>query len=979
MKSLVFVELDIDYCSLSYGVGACPAVLGVDSATKCYNTKGTCPVRESYDSESVTLRFAEGTAYLAESGIDAIACIESIAFTPGTISLGEDLGTRSSLRVTMSDFPWSDTGPGFDKYLADRTYDPYSQGTFWGKFRARHPSLRGRPIRVIRGELGQSLDEMETRHYVVESFDGPGRDGSFTIIAKDVLKLLDGDRAQAPKMNSGFLFTDINSSATSATLAPSGIGNADNYPGDFYAAIGGKEIVHVYRDQYAGLDGNTQVALHFDGSDASTTITDSSGNSRNGTCVGNAQLDTAEKRFSTASLLLDGTGDYVTLADNNAWTFAGDFTVDCHFKASAIPSIAPIFAHQTDANNQYRLHVTSAGALVFSVISASTPLITLTSANGLVETGSWYHVAVVREDDDWTIYLDGEAVATGSGAVSIPNFTSTFRIGSDGGAVNFFNGWIDEFRVSSVARWTDDFEAPSAPYNTSADLITLTRAQKNTEAVSHKATDRVQTCVSYVSQDISVILRDLMVNYASVPSSYIPLSEWQTETTTFLRTLYTADIAEPTAVDTLAKELIRQGALAIWWDDIAQKIRLKVLRQIDTSVAVFDESVITKDSLSIADQPTKRLSQVWTYFGQVNPLKKVDETENYRSCAVVANLEREDDYGSPAIEKIYSRWIPEGGRAIALRIGEILIGRFGRPPRKFKLNAFRQGPVIPVAGVGCKISSWPLQDSAGSQILVPAQVTRLNAKSDYFETELEEFDFSFVDDGAPTVIFDLDQYNVNARTIFDFFYQEPESGDDVYFIVESGVKIGSKSTSLPAFDMGSWPAGVNIHLQVRENGRIQGKGGAGGVYAQSSGPGNPGLPGGTALKTTVPIIIENDVNGRIWAGAGGGGGSGLITFGASGFGNGGGGAGFDGGEGGKSGQTAFDAPSGTPDAGGADGPGTLDGGAGGDPGQPGNAGQSGTNFGATAGGAGGAAGAAIDGDSLVTYTEAGDIRGGLIN
>src|SRR5690606_41676289 len=58
---------------------------------------------------------------------------------------------------------------------------------------------------------------------------------------------------------------------------------------------------------------------------------------------------------------------------------------------------------------------------------------------------------------------------------------------------------------------------------------------------------------SDLSQDISVILRDLMVNYASVPSSYIPLSEWQTETTTFLRTLYTADIAEPTAVDTLAR------------------------------------------------------------------------------------------------------------------------------------------------------------------------------------------------------------------------------------------------------------------------------------------------------------------------------------------------------------------------------------------------------------------------------------------
>lgn len=974
-KALVFIELDVSYCSLSYGVGACPAVLGVDSATKCYNTKGTCPVRLSFDDEPVTLRFAEGTAYLAESGIDAIACIESIAFTPGTISLGEDLGTRSSLRVTMSDFPWSDTGPGFDKYLADRTYDPYRQGTFWGKFRSRHPSLRGRPIRVIRGLLGQTLEEMETRHYVVESVDGPGPDGRYTIIAKDVLKLLDGDRAQAPKMNSGFLNADINNSVTSAQLAPAGIGNADDYPGDFYAAIGGKEIVHVYRDQYAGLDGDTQVALHFDGSDASTTITDSSGNGRNGTCVGNAQLDTADKKFSTASLLLDGTGDYVTLADNAAWTFGGDFTIDCQFKANALPSIAPIFSHQTDANNQYRLHVTSAGALVFSVISASTPLITLTSANGLVATGSWHHVAVAREDDDWAIYLDGVSVATGTGAVTIPNYTSTFRIGSDGAAANFFNGWIDEFRVSSVARWTAAFEAPTAPYNTSSDLLTLTRAQHNTDAVSHKATDRVQVCIDYVSTDISDILYDLMVNYAGVPADYIDLVSWSTETTTFLRTLYTAVIAEPTAVDTLVKELIRQGALAVWWDDEAKKIRLRVLRQIDTTAALFDESVIVKDSLSIADQPTKRLSQVWTYFGQVNALKKVDDTDNYRSCAVVANLEREDDYGSPAIEKIYSRWIPEGGRAIAMRIGEILIGRFGRPPRKFKLNAFKGGPVEPVAAIGCKISAWPLQDATGERIEVPAQVTRLESRSDFYVTEMEEFDFSFVDDGTPTVIFDLDQYNVNARTVFDFFYQEPESGDDIYFIVESGVKIGSKSTSLPAFDMGSWPAGVNIHLIVR--GRIQGKGGQGGTYAQGSGPGNPGLVGGVALKTTVPIIMENDPAGEIFGGGGGGGGGGLLTFGAPSYGNGGGGAGFDPGLGATTGVGGANGQPGTTEAGGAgNDPGSGGGGDGGDPGMAGDPGEDGViGFGGSAGGAGGAAGAAIDGDSLVTYTSAGDIRG----
>jgi len=952
-KALVFVELDIDYCALRYGesndAGACPAVLGVDSEAKCFNTKGTCPVRESYLGQSVTLRFAAGTGYLAESGIDAIAAIEDISFTPGTISLGEDLGTRSSLRVTLSDFPWSDTGPGFDKYLADRNYDPFRQGTFWGKFRARHPSLRGRPIRVIRGSLGETIEDMETRHYVVESVDGPGADGRYAIIAKDALKLLDRDRAQAPRISTGFLAADIAAGAATVTLSPAGIGDLE-YPAEGYVAIGGKEICHFYRDTTAGADANTLLLLHFNGADAATSFPDSSGNSRNGSAVGNAQIDTAQSRFSGAALLLDGAGDYVTIADNNVWTFAGNFTVDCWVRFGDLASIRPIFSHQTNADNQYRLYAATGGALVFEVLSSGSPLITLTSAAGLVGIGGFYHVAVVRNGNDWAIYLDGEPVAAASGAVTIPNYTSTFRIGADGGAVNVMQGWIDEFRVSGVARWTAAFEVPAAPYGTSPDILTLTRAQFNTEAAAHKATDRVQLCIRYVSQDVADVIRDLMVNYAAVPAEYINIGAWKNETQFFLRTLYSALIAEPTAVETLVKELVRQAALAIWWDDINSRIRLRVLRQIATDVALFDESVIVEKSLSITDQPEKRLSQVWVYFGQVNPLKTVDDKDNYRSCAAVVNLELEDDYGSPAVDKIYSRWIPEGGRPAALRIGGILIGRYSRPPRKFRLNAFRHGPVLPAAGVGCKISSWPLQDAFGQRIEVPAQVVRIDPRSDFLVTELEEFDFTFVDDGGdPTIIFDVDTYNVNARAVFDLFYPTPEEGDDVYVIVEAGVTIGSTSILTPAMIVGDWPEGVNVHLIVR--GRVQGKGGNGGTATLA------GQPGGPAIYTRSPILIDNN-SGEIWGGGGGGGG--LVAVIIPIFG--GGGSGFDPGTG---------ASPGTRESGGAGGGSGA--GAGGDPGEPG---QNASGPGASAGGT---AGAAIDGDSFVTYTNAGDIRGPQIN
>ena len=245
-KALSFIEIDIPYCSLSYGVGAYTAVLGVDSEIKCFNSYQTCAKREDFAESTVTLRFAKASDYLDESGIEAIPSIEDVRYDPAVLSLGEkSLGVRAKLSVTFRDHPHGDTGIGFDKYYAERPYDPSAMGTFWGKFRARHPVLKGRAIRLIRGVVGQSLAEMETRHLIVDSIDTDA-DGRFTITGKDVLKLADGDRALAPRPSGGFLVNDITASATSAQLGPPGIGNKE-YPASGYIAIGGREIVGFTR------------------------------------------------------------------------------------------------------------------------------------------------------------------------------------------------------------------------------------------------------------------------------------------------------------------------------------------------------------------------------------------------------------------------------------------------------------------------------------------------------------------------------------------------------------------------------------------------------------------------------------------------------------------------------------------------------------------------------------------------------------
>ncbi len=745
-KSLTFVEIDIDVCSKRYGettdAGTCTAVLGVDSERKCFNSIATCAKRADLDLAPVTLRFAVGTDYLAESGIDAIASISDVSITPAVVSLGKDLGTRASVRVTFKDHEWPDTGPGFDKYVTERPYDPFKLGTFWGKFRARQPYLRGRGFRLIRGTLGQTLAQMETRHFIIDSFDGPSMDGTYTIVAKDVLKILDGDRAQAPAVSQGFLTANLTASATSASLNPSGIGNLQ-YPASGFVAIGGKEI--------------------------------------------------------------------------------------CSFTRSG-------------------------------------------------------------------------------------------------------------------------------------DTLTLTRARYETEAVEHAAGDRVQLCLQYSGEDPADIIADLMENYGGVPSSYIPIAAWKSQTAAYLRRQYSALIAEPTSVSKLISELVEQAALSIWWDENARLMRLIVLREIPDDAARFDDETVLDGSLRIAEQPNNRLSQVWTYFAQINPLRSATEPDNFRSIAVTVDVEAETDYGSPAIKKIFSRWIPAGGRTVASRVNDIQLGRFRDAPRKFTFDLFRYSVERPQIGLGYQIEAWPLQTAIGERDRVPMQFVKITPDADRYRVEAEELRFiEFDEDDVDNrvIIFDANINNVNLRTTHDLLYPAPVSGDVVNCIIESGAIVGSTSTSTPAFDLGSWPSGVVVNLLIR--GRIQGRGGKGG-NATSPGPVQTGGAGGPALYTRYAVAITFE-GGEIWGGGGGGGGG--FFFG------GGGGAGQLPGAGGTgSGQ---DGNAGTTEAGGTANQGNGRGGNGGGPGLPGANGGNDNSV------AGGAAGTAIDGVSYVTDTGTGDIRGPEIN
>ncbi len=78
-----------------------------------------------------------------------------------------------------------------------------------------------------------------------------------------------------------------------------------------------------------GVDPNVDLLLHFTGADASTTFTDSSPSPKTFTAVGNAQIDTAQKKFGSASAQFDGSGDCIHTPDTAHLELgSGDWTLD---------------------------------------------------------------------------------------------------------------------------------------------------------------------------------------------------------------------------------------------------------------------------------------------------------------------------------------------------------------------------------------------------------------------------------------------------------------------------------------------------------------------------------------------------------------------------------------------------------------------------------------------------------------------------
>ena len=171
---------------------------------------------------------------------------------------------------------------------------------------------------------------------------------------------------------------------------------------------------------------------------------------------GNAQIDTAQKKFGAASLqMAAGTTDFIYTGVSDEIAFGtGDFTVELYVRAASSSLTGTVDILDTRLGNatelSFRLYLET-GQVRWHVNGNNL----VTSGGTTVAADTWTHLAYTRTGTTGKLYIDGVEVGTGTDGT---NYTAKpLFIGVGYQYSTGYIGHIDELRISNSLRYSAAF------------------------------------------------------------------------------------------------------------------------------------------------------------------------------------------------------------------------------------------------------------------------------------------------------------------------------------------------------------------------------------------------------------------------------------------------------------------------------------------------------------------------------------------
>ncbi len=223
------------------------------------------------------------------------------------------------------------------------------------------------------------------------------------------------------------------------------------------------------------LDQYTVSLLHFEDG-----IKDETGKVWN--AQGNIGISDVQKQIGSKSLLCNN--GILSYADTDkAFVFGtSDFTIECWVYVTDPTTVVngmTIVGNTSHAADGYSNNVGwgltvnrngndtfgARGISFYNFDESGTMNIDL-KYSPMIEAHKWHHITVVRKQNNFNLFLDGKLVAQITSDASINIVKPYAYIGNNNNQFGklysgtAFFGYIDELRISNIARWTADFTPP---------------------------------------------------------------------------------------------------------------------------------------------------------------------------------------------------------------------------------------------------------------------------------------------------------------------------------------------------------------------------------------------------------------------------------------------------------------------------------------------------------------------------------------
>ena len=196
---------------------------------------------------------------------------------------------------------------------------------------------------------------------------------------------------------------------------------------------------------------NVKLLLHFSGSNRSSRFIDNSLNNYTASISGSPVISTNESKFNNSSLFLSNNS--FLYYSQSLLPLSSNFTVESWVQPISYVNQPAIWSQGNGypfSANRLQLYLNTSGNVIVQYGMSN-----IITSSLLVPLSKWTNITFVKSSSIQYLFIDGTLTNTGSiSTLETEAFTigNNYSLGSQ-----YFNGYIDEFRITNSARYSSSF------------------------------------------------------------------------------------------------------------------------------------------------------------------------------------------------------------------------------------------------------------------------------------------------------------------------------------------------------------------------------------------------------------------------------------------------------------------------------------------------------------------------------------------